>query len=281
MPSSARQPNSTAAMAGKYEFEIRSGTTRRKTLDSVYSYAEVSDTFADAPVVVTGGSQGIGCAIVEALLARSARVISISQSGRAPDGVAAAIACDVGNARAMADAFAEVRTIFGAGGLAHLVCSAGVVSEFPIDDLVPDEWQRIVDASLTGTYLAMHHAVPLLKAHGGGSVVAMSSGWARRGYPRGSHYAAAKGGIEALVRSLALELAPDGIRVNSVSPGPVRTHMLDDLPDFDEQQRATIIPLGRIGTVDDIVTPTLFLLGPESSHITGQVLQVSGGLTLG
>lgn len=238
------------------------------------------DRFADARVLVTGGSQGIGGAVVEALVREGARVVSLSRSGKAPDGVVAALACDVGSPDEMAAAFAEVRTLFGDDGLAHVVCSAGIVSEHPIEELVPAEWQRIVDASLTGTYLAMHHGVPLLKAHGRGSVVAMSSGWARRGYPRGAHYAAAKGGIEALVRSLALELAPDGIRVNAVSPGPVRTHMLDDLPDFDEDARAKIVPLGRIGTVEDVVAPTLFLLGAEADHITGQVLQVSGGLTL-
>lgn len=239
------------------------------------------DAFADVPVLVTGGSQGIGGAVVEALSARGAQVISLSRSGTAPPGAAAAIAADVGSADAMASAFAEIRSIVGDGGLGHVVCSAGVVSEYPIEDLVPSEWQRIIDASLTGTYLTLHHAVPLLKARGAGSVVAMSSGWARRGYPRGAHYAAAKGGIEALVRSLALELAPHSIRVNAVSPGPVRTHMLDDLPDFDEGQRAQIIPLGRIGAVEDVVHPTVFLLSPEADHITGQVLQVSGGLTLG
>lgn len=240
----------------------------------------MSEAFADALVLVIGGSQGIGGAVVEALLEAGARVVSISRSGKAPDGVLAAIAADVGDADAMARAFAEVRGLAGDRGLAHVVYSAGVVSEFPIEELEPAEWKRIVDASLTGTYLTMHHAVPLLKAHGGGSVVAMSSGWARRGYPRGSHYAAAKGGIESLVRSLALELAPARIRVNAVSPGPVRTNMLDDLPGFDEDQRAQIIPLGRIGTVEDVVGPTLFLLGPGADHITGQVLQVSGGLTI-
>jgi NAD(P)-dependent dehydrogenase (short-subunit alcohol dehydrogenase family) len=181
----------------------------------------------------------------------------------------------------MAEAFGRIAALFADTGLAHVVCSAGVVSEHPIEALKPEEWHRIVDASLTGTYLTMHHAVPLLKAHGGGSVVAMSSGWARRGYPRGAHYAAAKGGIESLVRSLALELAPHHIRVNAVSPGPVRTNMLDSLEDFDETERAGRIPLGRIGEVEDVVAPTLFLLGDSADHITGQVLQVSGGLTLG
>jgi 3-oxoacyl-[acyl-carrier protein] reductase len=242
---------------------------------------DMPDSFADAWVLVTGGSQGIGAAVVQALAARDARVIAISRSGNAPDTAVKAIAADVGSPTAMASAFEQVSALVGGDGLRHVVCSAGVVSEHPIEELVPSEWKRIVDASLTGTYLTLHHAVPLLKAGGGGSVVAMSSGWARRGYPRGAHYAAAKGGIEALVRSLALELAPHRIRVNAVAPGPVRTNMLDDLPDFDEAQRAEIIPLGRIGTVEDVVTPTLFLLGREADHITGQVLQVSGGLTLG
>jgi NAD(P)-dependent dehydrogenase (short-subunit alcohol dehydrogenase family) len=237
--------------------------------------------FRDAPVLVTGSSSGIGAALAERLVALGARVVGLSRSGRAPDGVLAAIGCDVGRAESMAEAFRQIGELFADTGLVHVVCSAGVVSEHPIEDLGPEEWHRIVDASLTGTYLTMHHAVPLLKAHGGGSVVAMSSGWARRGYPRGAHYAAAKGGVESLVRSLALELAPDRIRVNAVSPGPVRTNMLDSLEDFDESERAGRIPLGRIGEVEDVVAPTLFLLGDTADHITGQVLQVSGGLTLG
>jgi NAD(P)-dependent dehydrogenase (short-subunit alcohol dehydrogenase family) len=189
------------------------------------------------------------------------------------------IACDVADPGGMAAAFEELERRCP-DGLGHVVCSTGVVSEHPIDELPPEEWRRVLDASLTGAYLTLHHAVPLMRVRGGGSVVAMSSGWAKRGYPKGAHYAAAKGGIESLVRSLALELAPDRIRVNAVSPGPVTTPMLDDLPDFDAAERAARIPLGRLGTVADIVGSTFFLLGDEADHITGQVLQVSGGLTV-
>lgn len=228
--------------------------------------------------LVTGGSSGIGAGVIEEFLRRGARVQSLSRSGKAPEG-AAAIACDVGDPASMAAAFEEIRERFPEG-LDRVVCSTGVVSEYPIDELEPEEWRRIVDASLTGAYLTLHHAVPLIRLRGGGSVVAMSSGWARRGYPRGAHYAAAKGGIESLVRSLALELAPDGIRVNAVSPGPVTTPMLDDLPHFDAAERTGRIPLGRLGTVEDVVSSTFFLLGEEAAHITGQVLQVSGGLTV-
>jgi NAD(P)-dependent dehydrogenase (short-subunit alcohol dehydrogenase family) len=227
---------------------------------------------------VTGGSSGIGAAIAEEFVRRGAHVQSLSRSGAAPDDVAG-LACDVGDPTAMAAAFDEIGQRFP-DGLAHVVCSAGVVSEHPIDELAPEEWRRVVDASLTGVYLTLHHAVPLMRLRGAGSVVAMSSGWATRGYPRGAHYAAAKGGIESLVRSLALELAPDRIRINAVSPGPVTTPMLDDLPDFDAAERSARIPLGRLGTVEDIVSSTFFLLGDEADHITGQVLQVSGGLTV-
>ena len=230
------------------------------------------------PVLVTGGSSGIGAAIIEEFLRRGARVQSLSRSGKAPEG-AVGIACDVGDPPSMAAAFQEIEERFPEG-LAHVVCSTGVVSEHPIDELQPDEWRRVVDASLTGAYLTLHHAVPLMRRRGRASVVAMSSGWARRGYPTGAHYAAAKGGIESLVRSLALELAKDRIRVNAVSPGPVVTPMLDDLPSFDASERADRIPLGRLGTVEDIVGATFFLLGAEADHITGQVLQVSGGLTV-
>lgn len=234
--------------------------------------------FADIPAVVTGASSGIGKGVAAALVAEGARVVGLSRSATGPKGCVAHLSCDVTDPASVDRAFAAADE--AVGPIALLASCAGIVSEHPIEELAPAEWHRIVDTSLTGSYLVMRAAVPRLRTHGGGAIVALSSGWARRGYPRGAHYAAAKGGLEALVRSLALELAPDAIRVNAVAPGPVRTAMLDDLPDFDEDHRAGIIPLGRIGEVADVVAPVLFLLGDGAAHTTGQVLQVSGGLTL-
>ena len=142
----------------------------------------MADSFQGAPIVVTGSSSGIGEALIEHLVAQGARVVALSRSGQSPDGVVARIRCDVGRPDSVAEAYAEISDLFGDDGLAHVVCSAGVVSEHPIEDLEPEEWHRVVDASLTGTYLTLHHAVPLMKARGKASVVAMSSGWARRGW---------------------------------------------------------------------------------------------------
>ncbi len=236
--------------------------------------------FAGAVAVVTGGAGAIGRHVSEALRAAGAAVAVLDRdtSSATAD---LALDCDVTSGDAVEEAVEQV--VSELGPPTHLVCAAGVVSESELAALSEQEWHRVVDTSLTGTFLTFRASLHLMAAAGEGAVVALSSGWATKGYPRGSHYAAAKAGVEALVKSAALEYAGAGVRVNAVAPGPVLTPFLpvpeDQLADF-RRQREAAIPLGRLAETGDVVGPVLFLLGPDSGYVTGQVLHVNGGLLM-
>lgn len=224
--------------------------------------------------VVTGGAGDLGRAIVAGLRERRVAVASLD---RVPaDAASLSVTCDVTDPQAVAGAADAVRHQLGEASM--LVCAAGVVSTVALADLEPGEWRRVLDVSLTGAYLACRAFVPDMGP--GGAVVAISSGLGTRGMSRGGHYAAAKAGMEALMKSVALEFAPSGVRANALALGPFRTRMLDDHPGFDVERRAAGIPLGRLGEPDDVVGPALFLLGDHSRYVTGAVLHVSGGFTM-
>lgn len=234
------------------------------------------DRFERAAVVVSGGAGGIGQAVTAALIARGAQVAVLDVDP--PEAATVALSCDVTDAGAVDQAARSVIDRLGVPD--HVVCAAGVVSEHPIDALDPVEWRRVLDVSLTGTYLVTRALVPDMAERGTGSVVALSSGYATAGYRYGGHYAAAKAGVEAYAKSLALEVAARGVRVNVVAPGPVLTGLLRHIGDLDAWRidRAERIPLGRVAEPADLVGPILFLLGPESAYMTGQVIHVDGGL---
>jgi len=243
--------------------------------------------FHDRVAWITGGSRGIGAATVRRMAALGARVAftyraSDTEADRlvdqAGDDRVRARRVDVRDPEAMREAVADAVEAFG--GLDVVVANAGVWPGAPIDRMTPDEWREAVEINLTGTYLACRHGVPALRDRGGGSIVVVSSTAGQRGEAGHAHYAASKGGQIALVKSLAVECAPE-IRVNAVAPGWVDTEMSAG-PLHGPEREAILaeIPLRRAATADDVASAIAFLASDAARHVTGEVLNVNGGSVL-
>jgi NAD(P)-dependent dehydrogenase (short-subunit alcohol dehydrogenase family) len=168
------------------------------------------------------------------------------------------------------------------GALQLVVASAGTGTMGPVVATSMSEWERVLTVNLTGTFLTIKHSAPVLARSGSGSIVAISSIAGPLTHPYMAPYSVSKAGIETLVRNAADELGRAGVRVNAVRPGLVPTELADPLVADDQVQADYLaqMPLHRLGTVDDIAAGVRYLLGPESSWVTGQILAIDGGHTL-
>lgn len=245
-------------------------------------------------VIVTGGGGGIGGVTCRRFAAEGSNVavfdIDAAAAGRtvaaitSEGGKAAAFACDITDYEGVRSAVAKVNASFGP--IDVLVNNAGWDAFKPFLKTSPADWQKLIAINLTGA-LNMHHAVlPQMVERHSGRVVNVASDAARVGSSGEAVYAACKGGLVALSKTLAREHARDGITFNVVCPGPTDTQLLGNVlntasnPEKLKEAFRRSIPLGRIGAPDDLPGAICFFASDDAAYITGQVLSVSGGLTM-
>ncbi len=231
--------------------------------------------------LVTGAARGIGQALAVGL-AREGATVHISDRDDSGETLAAlpaeqrglALTYDLSRTAAVRELFSKLDR------LDVLVNCAGVTGWIDLEDPNEETWDTVVDTNLKGTFFCSIEAARLMRPHGGGSIVNISSVVAARGLGGLAAYAASKGGINSLTIQLATELAPHGIRVNGIAPGAtnVERNLADD-PSYAEVW-APLIPLGRIAEPTEIVGPVAFLASDDSAQVTGQVLYVDGGWTV-
>jgi 2-hydroxycyclohexanecarboxyl-CoA dehydrogenase len=239
--------------------------------------------------LVTGGGSGMGEATCHELGRRGHPVAVLDVDEHAAHRVAEdlrrsgvtalGVSADVTDRAGVDEAFAAVRTELGP--VAVLVTSAGLFGYSPFTEISVQSWTRIIEVNLTGTFHCCQSAIPDMVAAGWGRIVMISSSSAQRGSPFAAHYAASKGAVITLTKSLAREYASVGITVNNIPPSGIETPMQHQgqaagfLPS--NEKIAANIPVGHLGTGDDIAAAVGFLCSNEAAFITGQVLGVNGG----
>jgi 3-oxoacyl-[acyl-carrier protein] reductase len=245
-------------------------------------------------VIVTGAGIGIGQAAAKAFAALGDHVVVTDILEKEGEETARAILTaggsaefhlyDVRSTEAANRLVANVEARFGKIDI--IVANAGIAHRTPLDKLTDDKWDLTIDIDLKGIFRLVRAAAPGMRARRSGSIVALSSimGVAY-GWDEHVHYSAAKSGVVGLVRGLAVELAKDGIRVNGIAPGYIRTAQLlseeNSLGPAGAEKAADFIPMGRLGEPDDIADVIAFLASNGARYMTGQVLVVDGGLLVG
>ncbi|MEO8194958.1 MAG: 3-oxoacyl-[acyl-carrier-protein] reductase [Gemmatimonadales bacterium] len=235
--------------------------------------------------VVTGSTRGIGRAVAQALADSSARVAVVGRDRDKASAVAADIgrgaagfACDVGDTSAVTALIGDVEKEFG--GIDILVNNAGVTRDNLVVRLKDEDWDEVLDANLRGAFAAIRAASRGMMKRRSGRIINMASVVGITGNKGQANYAASKGGLIALTKSVAKELASRNILVNAIAPGFIETEMTAAMTPEARAALNGLIPLERLGTVEDIAAVVVFLSSDKASYITGQVIVVDGGMVM-
>lgn len=230
-------------------------------------------------VLVTGGSRGIGLACARAFAAGGHRVAVTSASTPVDEPGLLAVACDVTDPEQVDAAVSRVEAELGP--VEVLVANAGITRDGLLVRMSEDDFAAVVDTNLTATWRVARRVVPKMMRARWGRIVVVSSVQAYLGAAGQANYAASKAGLIGLARSIAREYGPRGVTANVVSPGPIDTDMLGALSEDTRAAMAAAVPVGRIGTVDDVAAAVSFLCSDAAGFVNGAVLPVDGGLGMG
>jgi meso-butanediol dehydrogenase / (S,S)-butanediol dehydrogenase / diacetyl reductase len=256
--------------------------------------------FVGKTVVVTGGSRGIGAVIARRFAAEGAKVLvaaneaaveGVAQEIAAAGGEAAAFVADVTDAKEVAALYDEAERRFGRIDVS--IQNAGVITIARIEDMTEAEWDKVMAVNTKGVFLCCQEAIRRIRRHGqGGRLINTASGQARQGFVFTPHYAASKFGVVGITQSLAKEVAKEGITVNAFCPGIIETDMwaYNDAawgkllgnygPGELMAEWVKNIPMGRAGTGEDVAGLVTFLASHDAAYITGQTINVDGGLIM-
>ncbi len=240
----------------------------------------------DNVALVTGAAQGIGKNIALALAGQGAHVVVSDVSMEKAEETAKecaglgvkskAVRFDVSDAGEVASAIGEVMSEFDR--LDIMVNNAGITRDGLLMRMKEDDWDAVIKINLKGTFLCTKEAVKVMAKKRYGRIVNIASVVGFTGNVGQANYAASKAGVVGLTKTAAKEYAARKITVNAVAPGFIQTAMTDVLPERIKEELLRAIPLGRLGTVDDVTNAVLFLVSPEAAYITGQTIHVNGGM---